>query len=136
MPVIENIWQDPLWCNSWKGCYIEGSSADNNPALFHALRDQVRQQSVVHQPNNCSWEWVLVQFDKAFLMILQHYIRKTTFEFSHLIASYCIFACLIANISPDKTEPTCYMSYHIKTYKKIKCFSIKWAKIKQKIPSS
>ena len=45
------------------------------------------------------------------------YIRRTTFEFSHLIASFCIFSHLIANIRPDKTEPTCCMSYHIKTYK-------------------
>ena len=43
-----------------------------------------------------------------------HYIRKITFEFLHLIVSFCIFSHLIANIRSDKIEPTYCMSYHIK----------------------
>ena len=43
------------------------------------------------------------------------YIRKTTFEFSRLFTSFCIFLHLITDIRPDKTKSSYCMSYCIKT---------------------
>jgi hypothetical protein len=43
--------------------------------------------------------------------IIEHYIRKTTFEFS----SFHVFLHLIADIRPDKTKSSYCMSYCIKT---------------------
>jgi hypothetical protein len=42
-------------------------------------------------------------------------IRKTTFEFSRLFTSFCVFLHLIADIRPDKTKSSYCMSYCIKT---------------------
>jgi hypothetical protein len=42
-------------------------------------------------------------------------IRKTTFEFSRLFTSFCIFLHLIADIRPDKTKSSYCVSYCIKT---------------------
>jgi len=49
--------------------------------------------------------------------------------------SFHTFSHLITDIRQDKTEPTYYMSYHIKHRIFLKKFCMKWAKIRQKMLS-